>query len=135
MTDAHTEELIAAKVRRLEQLELQEAQYGIATPPHISVELKELRDEIATLHYQRTQLIFQANHLDLEPPPPAQGLILLVSPQGSNQALPELGTYQAIDYHRTTLRHCWLIATDGSTGSRRTADALSKHFGAYQLPE
>jgi hypothetical protein len=133
MTDAHTAELIAAKVQRLEQLELQKARYGIDAPPHIAVELKQLRDEIAALQYHRTQLIFQANHLELAPPPAAQGLILLVSPQRTTEALYELSAYQAIDYHRATLRHCWLIATDGTAGSEPTAAALAKHFETYQL--
>src|SRR5262249_5101879 len=131
--DAHTEQLIAAKVRRLEELEIQQAYQGIQTPAHISIELKNLREEIADLRHQRTQLIFQANHLDLEPPPPAQALILLISPQGPNEELHKLGSYQAIDYHRATLRRCWLMATDGPSGSRATAEALASHFDAYQL--
>jgi hypothetical protein len=133
MTDAHTEQLIATKVRRLEELEKQQALHGSLTPPHISIELEDLRQEIADLRYQRTQLIFQANHLALEPPPAAQGLILLVSPRRPNEALHELSNYHAIEYHRATLRACWLIATAGPSGSLATAEALASHFGAYQL--
>jgi hypothetical protein len=133
MTDPHTEALIAAKLQRVEVLEVQQAQHGILTPPHIMVELNALRREIASLQYQRTQLIFQANHLDLEPPPLAQGLLLLVSPLEKTKPLHSLGTYQAIDYHRATLRRCWLIATDGPAGSLATAEALARHFGVYHV--
>jgi hypothetical protein len=133
LIDTHTEQLIATKIQRLEALELQQAYHGALTPPHISMELKDLRADIATLRHQRTQLIFQANQLDLEPPPPAHGLILLMSPQRPNEALHELSPYQAIEYHRATLRYCWLIATDGPSGSRATAEALASHFSAYQI--
>jgi hypothetical protein len=133
VNDPHTEQLIATKVRRLEELEKQQAHHGPLTPPHISIELDDLRKEIANLQYQRTQLIFQAQHLDLEPPPSAQGLILLVSPQRPNEALHELSNYHAIEYHRATLRRCWLIATAGPSGSIATAEALASHFGAYQI--
>ena len=133
MSDSHAERLIAAKVQRLEVLELQAARYGIATPPHIAIEIEALRDEVSALHYQRTQLIFQAHGLDLEPPPLAQGLILLMSPQRQHEALHALSTYQAIEYHRAAVRHCWLIVTDGPSGSRATAEALAKHVGAYQV--
>lgn len=130
MIDPHTEQLIATKVLRLEALELQLAYHGPLTPPHITMELADLRKEIATLRYQRTQLIFRTKHLDLEPPSLAPGLIVLVSPLRAGDSLAALGSYQAIDYHRGTLRHCWLIATDDS---RATAEALARHFGAYQI--
>jgi len=133
MNDTHTEQLIVTKVQRLEELELQQAHHGPLTPPYISMELKDLRKEIVTLRHQRTQLIFQARDLDVQPPPPTQGLILLVSPLRSNDPLHMLSTYQAIDYHRPSLLHCWLIATSGLSGSLATADALTQHFGNYRL--
>src|SRR5436309_660958 len=120
MTDAHTEQLIATKIRRLQEIEKQQAYQGAQTPAAIVMELEDLRREIADLRYQRTQLIFQANHLALEPPPLAHGLILLVSSLRAGEQLPTHSGYQAIEYHRATLRHCWLIATTGPAGSLAT---------------
>jgi hypothetical protein len=45
----HLRELIATKRRRLQVLEVQEAKYGIAAPPHITLEIEDLRREIADL--------------------------------------------------------------------------------------
>jgi len=42
-------EVIHAKQRRLEQLELRAARQGIATPPEISTEIQDLRREIAAV--------------------------------------------------------------------------------------
>jgi len=133
MIDSHTEALIESKLQLIEVLEIQQAQHGLLTPAHIAVELKNLRDEITSLRYQRTQLIFQASQLDLQPPPPAQGLLLLVSPREPTKPLHSLGTYQAMDYHRATPRRCWLIATDGPSGSYETAEALAQHFQVYRV--
>jgi hypothetical protein len=130
MHDAHTETLIATKMRRLEELEKQHAFHGPLTPPHITMEIEDLRKTIADLRYQRSQIIFQTNHLDLQSPPQVQGLLLLVSPLRSGDALHTLSTYQAIDYHRGPLRRCWLIATNES---QPTAEVLAKHFDSYHV--
>lgn len=130
MSDEHAEQLIGAKLRRIKKLELQEAHFAGLTPPHIAIELDDLRAEIANFQYQRTQLIFQANGLKLDPPALAQGLILLVSQLRTGEPLSAHSAYPAIDYHRGTLRRCWLIATDDSLA---TAEALAQHFGAYRL--
>ncbi len=45
----HLRELLSTKRRRLQVLELQEAKYGIAAPPHITLEIEDLRREIADL--------------------------------------------------------------------------------------
>jgi hypothetical protein len=45
----HLRELLSTKRRRLQVLELQEAKYGIAAPPHITLEIEDLRREIAEL--------------------------------------------------------------------------------------
>jgi HEAT repeat protein len=42
----HLQVLIRAKEKRLHQLELKEARYGLDVPPHISIEIEELRGEI-----------------------------------------------------------------------------------------
>ena len=46
---AHVRELLTAKRRRLQVLELQAAKYGISVPPHITIEIEDLRQEIADL--------------------------------------------------------------------------------------
>ena len=40
-------EIVAAKQRRLEALEIQAANYGIDVPPHIATEIRTLQSEIA----------------------------------------------------------------------------------------
>lgn len=45
----HLRELIATKQHRLQVLELQAAKFGISTPPHITIEIEDLRQEIAKL--------------------------------------------------------------------------------------
>lgn len=45
----HLREILRAKERRLEVLELQQAQHGTQTPPHIVTEVADLRKEIAQL--------------------------------------------------------------------------------------
>jgi hypothetical protein len=125
-----TQEMIRIREQRLYFLKQQQASYGPLTPPHITIEIEQLEAE---QQYQRTQLIFQARDLNLQPPPPCQGLILLVSPLRANEPLHALSAYQAINYHRPPLRRCWLIATTGATGSESTAEALAQHFRHYRL--
>lgn len=43
------EELLRVKQRRLHVLELQAAKYSIAMPPHITLEIEDLREEITSL--------------------------------------------------------------------------------------
>lgn len=131
MTNAspHDNELLQIKRRRLEKLQEQEALKGFNTPPEVSMEIEEIEADLAK--QERTQLVFQAQLLDLEAPPPTRGLILLVSPLRSNANLHTHVSYQAIDYHRSALRRCWLIATDGEQGSLPTADMLKQHFAPY----
>jgi hypothetical protein len=45
----HLRELLSTKRRRLQVLEVQEAKYGIAAPPHITLEIEDLQREIADL--------------------------------------------------------------------------------------
>lgn len=46
---AHTRELIAQHRKRLNILELQAARFGIMAPPHITIEIDELKARIAEL--------------------------------------------------------------------------------------
>ena len=39
-------DIIVAKCRRLHALEVQQAQFGISTPPHITIEIEDLRREV-----------------------------------------------------------------------------------------
>jgi formylglycine-generating enzyme required for sulfatase activity len=52
----HLQELIRAKKDRLHQLELKEARYGLDVPPHICIEIEELRGEIKGLQTQPAAL-------------------------------------------------------------------------------
>jgi hypothetical protein len=130
MSDQETQKIIEAHRQQLEQLELQKARFGIHVPAYIELEIQRVQAELEQHQQQRMQLIFRAKRLDLEPPPLAQGLIVLVSPLRAGESLTALGTYHAIDYHRGTLRCCWLLAT---ADSHPTAAALARHFGAYRL--
>lgn len=133
---SHTiEELLTLHRRRLHVLEKQEAMSGPRTVPEVLMEIEDLHVKIAQLqkkldqeYRQRIQLIFQANDLRLEPPPLAEYLILLVSPRGHNQLLENLSTYRAIEQHAVALRHAWLIASTGKSGSEQTAKQLKAHF-------
>ena len=46
------QDLIRAATRRLNKLQLQAAQYGISTPPHISIEIEDTEREVARLKKQ-----------------------------------------------------------------------------------
>jgi hypothetical protein len=50
------EELHRVKQRRLHVLELQAAKYGIAAPPHITLEIEDLRFEIRDLEEKITSM-------------------------------------------------------------------------------
>jgi hypothetical protein len=45
----HAKDLLQIKKRQLRELEKQEAYYGVACPPHITLEIENLRREIAGL--------------------------------------------------------------------------------------
>ncbi len=49
------ESLLAIKQRRLYVLELQQARYGIDCPPHVVIEIEDLRREIAVLKHASTE--------------------------------------------------------------------------------
>src|SRR5690242_1048523 len=46
---AHLESLLATLLKRLRALEIQEALKGVDTPPHVRVELDDLRQRIADI--------------------------------------------------------------------------------------
>ncbi|MFV9506088.1 MAG: SUMF1/EgtB/PvdO family nonheme iron enzyme [Oscillochloridaceae bacterium umkhey_bin13] len=67
-------DVIAAKRRYLKELELKAAQFGIHTPAHISIEIEDLRRELATLEPATATLpptVLPAAPPQVAPPPPA----------------------------------------------------------------
>lgn len=48
----HLQKLIETKMRYLQTLELQEAKMGLSTPPHIKIEIEDLKQELAELRQQ-----------------------------------------------------------------------------------
>ncbi len=130
----HTEMLAATLQRHLEQLELQQARFGLLhTPAYILTDLEHTRAEIARLGQQRVQQVLRLQTLSTPKPDPMPGLIVLVSPRRVDERLEELGAYAAIEFHRGALKHCWMIATSGEGGSFATAQELAQHFGHYGL--
>ncbi len=53
MAASHNQKLIEMKQRRLNALQLQQAQMGINTPPHVTLEIEDLESELAQLQAQR----------------------------------------------------------------------------------
>jgi hypothetical protein len=137
MSDSNTSQLIETLLSRLNILRLQEVRFGtVYAPAHLLLEIQELEKQLAELIPQRTQQMFDARHLQANPPPLARGIITAVSVRNSAQELKDQAAFQAIDYHRAMLRHCWLIATSekNSQCSEPTAHELKRHFEHYQVP-
>jgi hypothetical protein len=51
-----TKKLIIQKTRQLHALQLKEATYGLATPPHVQIEIEDLEKEITELKQKLTDL-------------------------------------------------------------------------------
>jgi hypothetical protein len=137
MSDPNTLELIDKWSERLDILRQQVASYGFAqAPAHLILQIREAEKQVEGLVLSRTQSMFDARHLEANPPPLAKGLITAVSMPNGGQRLEDLASYQAIDYHRRTLRHCWLIATSARNkqSSEPTAYQLKERFERYKLP-
>ena len=62
-TIEHQKKMIRTLRKRLEQLELQKAQTGINTPPHINTEILELKEEIDSreIELKRLQSLIDEN--------------------------------------------------------------------------
>lgn len=107
---------IHALRRRLALLEQQAALDGFSADPRLKLEIEDIRKQLAQLP------VFD---LVLEEAKPTSfpGLILLVSPSRFVQSDGSLNqsAYDAIDFHRTVLRHCWLIGSSGEQGSLTVA--------------
>jgi hypothetical protein len=129
MQDNLTAELLKTRRDTLFHLEQQRAAMGIQTPPYILMEIAQATREIERLMSHSYVYMLRREVLAHERPERRPGAILLVSPE---QAAPEQKTlqqaaFEAIDYHRAALRHCWLIATTGEHGSLGAAEWLA-HF-------
>ena len=90
-SDHHTEALLLTQQRYLAALELQQAQFGLLTPAHITNDIAQTRAEIDQIRRQRTQQVLQAHTLTTAPPDPTRGLILLVSPRRSIEQIEDRG--------------------------------------------
>ncbi len=130
----HTEMLVATLQRHVEQLELQQARFGLLhAPAYLLTDIEQTRAEIARLSQERIQRVLQLQTLSTIRPAPMPGLIVLVSPRRVTEQLHKLSAFEAIEYHRAALKHCWLIASSGEGGSFATAQELAQHFGHYQV--
>lgn len=65
----HQKNMIRTLRKRLEQLELQKAQTGISTPPHINTEILELKEEIGSheIELKRLQSLIDENQTSFKP--------------------------------------------------------------------
>lgn len=131
MSDFNTHKLIEHKQQLIKQLEVQVARLGEQAPAQIAIELDRLRTEVD--HYLRTQRLLYRAGLELEPPPPARGLIVIVSPRPKHQSLAEQSYYQAIDYHRASLEQCWLLVSATQTGASEAAQELAKYLKQHYI--
>lgn len=135
MTNDLTDELLQIRQRRLHYLEKQQATKGIDTEYHIVAEIEQIRAELERLrHYSHIYRVARVVQDD-ERPQPMPGLIALVSPED----IP-LGTrflkqaaFDAIDYHRSALRACWLIASSGKRSSLATATWLADYCAQRKI--
>lgn len=122
-------ELLNIRKRHLHELEKQQAHFGLHTPPHITLEIEQLRTEIERLLRYSYVFTLQREVLDQERPPPMPGLVALVSPETvpAGPATLTQAAYHAIDYHRSALRHCWFVASTGERGSLAAAQWLTNY--------
>lgn len=129
--DDGVDRIVQIKQRRLQVLKEQQALFGISTDPAIIIEIQQIEHELGSLlQYPRAlrmpplQMAMQA--------PPLRGLMVLVStaPVFGEQAQ---SAFDAIDYHRGVLEHCWLIASGGDTGSLARAYELRDYFSRRRV--
>lgn len=129
MSTNPTAELLQVRRRVLHHLETQQAQMGILTPAHIQLEIEQTRREIERLMHYSYVYRLQRPISAREHPPRFPGAIMLVSTEliEPGQQMLRQAAFEAIDYHRGVLRHCWLIGTTGEQGSLAAAEWLSDH--------
>src|SRR5258706_6729219 len=132
MQDDLTAELLKIRRDTLFHLEQQRAAMGIQTPPYILMELAQTTREIERLMTHSYVYVLRREVLEHERPERRPGAILLVSPEqtAAEQKTLQQAAFEAIDYHRAALRHCWLIATTGEHGSLGAAEWLARYCQA-----
>lgn len=130
MSQDVTAELLAIRRRVLAYLEKQRAVLGVYTPPYIQIQIDETRREIEKLLHYSYIFTLKREVMDSERPQCMPGAILLVSREEIVPGLQRLtqAAFDAIAYHRATLRHCWLIGTTGDEGSLGAAAWLADHY-------
>ena len=62
--DIHFKKIREIHVRRLQVLELQAAQFGINTPPHIVLEIEDIKEKIRLIELQLKKYINATEHLE-----------------------------------------------------------------------
>ncbi len=136
-------EIIRTHKRRLRFLRLKEARLGYEAPPSVLMEIEDIEDKITQLQTQiqnedkiaQLQAEIQEKELrrsslDIAPPEPYLGIILLVG-QGSiyqNQNPLGQASLDAIAYHSPRLRHCWLIGIGGEQGSSPIVEEYANYL-------
>lgn len=125
-------DLLTIHRRKLAYLEEQRTKFGLHTPFHIVDEIKETKRAIE--QFMRYSYIYMPQRVVAEHkrPPKSQCAIILVSPEDiqPDQHISEQAAFAAIQYHRATLRLCWLIATSGERGSLSAARWLESYCHA-----
>lgn len=130
-----TMELLAIRRRTLQYLEQQRAELGILTPYHIVREIEQTKREIERLMHYSYIYRLEREIAAHERPKPSPGALILVSPEAvePEQQLLRQGAFDAIDYHRVALRHCWLIGTTGKIGALAAAEWLAGYCRARDI--
>jgi hypothetical protein len=133
MNDTATANLTAIKQQRLQILQEQHALVGLLAPPHIVIEIRQLEAELRELTAQRQRNIVRDQVLATDLPDPAPGLLLLIAPGPLFDDPLAQSANDAIDFHRTQLRHCWLIASSGERGSLARAYELRDYYASRRI--
>lgn len=66
-TSTYTDELITTLTRRLHELELQAAAMGMSTPPHVNVEIQDIRERVQVLSQSAHPIISAEMIARMEP--------------------------------------------------------------------
>jgi hypothetical protein len=133
MTTYPKQDLISIKQQRLEILQLQHATFGLLVPPHIVIEIDQIQAELYQLKAQSGRYLARGPVLETEQPTPVRGLIVLISTLPVLNHPDAQSAFDAIDFHRTRLQHCWLIASGGERGSLNRAYELRDYFTARRI--
>src|SRR5205085_1780527 len=82
--------------------------------PEIQMEIAQIEQEIEQLRAQRQREVVHDVVMREEQPVPMPGLILLIGPGHIFQDPRNQSALDAIDFHRRTLRICWLLGSPDS---------------------